>query len=164
MRFKYILPVFLLVLLAVQTVKAQSEIQVDILNNFNFGKVAITGWSGSVSIQVANGNFNRLATGDVVLKDVGNYSPATIQISLDKRAKNYKLTQIVPPNQVTLTRQSGSQTITISNITYWPVPNYHHLKHNPLTIYLGGTIQLSDYLTNPGGIYNGTMTLTIVYE
>ena len=163
MRFKYILPVFL-ALLAAQSVKAQSEIQVDILNNFNFGKVAITGWSGSVSIQVANGNFNRLATGDVVLKDVGNYSPATIQISLDKRAKNYKLTQIVPPNQVTLTRQSGSQTITISNITYWPVPNYHHLKHHPLTIYLGGTIQLSDYLTNPGGIYNGTMTLTIVYE
>ena len=118
MRFKYILPVFLLVLLAVQTVKAQSEIQVDILNNFNFGKVAISGWSGSVSIQVANGNFNRLATGDVVLKDVGNYSPATIQISQDKRGKNYKLTQIVPPNQVTLTRQSGSQTITISNITY----------------------------------------------
>ena len=117
-----------------------------------------------MSIQVANGNFNRLATGDVVLKDVGNYSPATIQISLDKRAKNYKLTQIVPPNQVTLTRQSGSQTITISNITYWPIPNYHLLKHNPLTIYLGGTIQLSDYLTNPGGIYNGTMTLTIVYE
>jgi hypothetical protein len=163
MRFKYILPVFL-ALLAAQSVKAQSEIQVDILNNFNFGKVAITGWSGSVSIEVANGNFNRLATGDVELKDVGNYSPATIQISQDKRAKNYKLTQIVPPNQVTLTRQSGSQTITISNITYWPVPNYHHLKHNPLTIYLGGTIQLSDYLTNPGGIYNGTMTLTIVYE
>jgi len=29
---------------------------------------------------------------------------------------------------------------------------------------MGGTIQLADYLTNPGGIYTGNLTFTVVYE
>jgi len=161
MRFKYILPVFLLVLLAVQTVKAQSEIQVDILNNFNFGKVAISGWSGSVSIEVANGAFNRVATGSVELKNLGNYSPATIKFSSPN--KNYDVLQLILPEQVTLTRQGGSQTRTIYNITAWPSPPYYRIKKG-VTVYMGGTIQLADYLTNPGGIYTGNLTFTVVYE
>ncbi len=160
MRFKYILPVFL-ALLAAQSVKAQSEIQVDILNNFNFGKVAITGWSGSVSIEVANGVFNRVATGSVELKNLGNYSPATIKFSSPN--KNYDVLQLILPGQVTLTRQGGSQTRTIYNITAWPSPPYYHIKKG-FTVYMGGTIQLADYLVNPGGIYTGTMSLTVVYE
>jgi len=160
MRFKYILPVFL-ALLAAQSVKAQSEIQVDILNNFNFGKVAITGWSGSVSIEVANGVFNRVATGSVELKNLGNYSPATIKFSSPN--KNYDVLQLILPEQVTLTRQGGSQTRTIYNITAWPSPPYYHIKKG-FTVYMGGTIQLADYLTNPGGIYTGNLTFTVVYE
>lgn len=161
MRFKYILPVFLLVLLAVQTVKAQSEIQVDILNNFNFGKVAISGWSGSVSIEVANGAFNRVATGSVELKNLGNYSPATLKFY--SPTKNFDVLQLVLPGEVTLTRQGGSQTRTIYNITAWPSPPYYHIKKG-VTVYMGGTIQLADYLTNPGGIYTGNLTFTVVYE
>jgi len=137
MRFKYILPVFLLVLLAVQTVKAQSEIQVDILNNFNFGKVAISGWSGSVSIEVANGAFNRVATGSVELKNLGNYSPATLKFY--SPTKNFDVLQLVLPGEVTLTRQGGSQTRTIYNITAWPSPPYYSIKKG-VTVYMGGTI------------------------
>jgi len=155
------LPVFLLVLLAVQTVKAQSEIQVDILNNFNFGKVAISGWSGSVSIEVANGAFNRVATGSVELKNLGNYSPATLKFY--SPTKNFDVLQLVLPGEVTLTRQGGSQTRTIYNITAWPSPPYYSIKKG-VTVYMGGTIQLADYLTNPGGIYTGNLTFTVVYE
>ncbi len=155
------MPVFLLVLLAVQTVKAQSEIQVDILNNFNFGKVAISGWSGSVSIEVANGAFNRVATGSVELKNLGNYSPATLKFY--SPTKNFDVLQLVLPGEVTLTRQGGSQTRTIYNITAWPSPPYYSIKKG-VTVYMGGTIQLADYLTNPGGIYTGNLTFTVVYE
>ena len=160
MRFKYILPVFL-ALLAAQSVKAQSEIQVDILNNFNFGKVAISGWSGSVSIEVANGAFNRVATGSVELKNLGNYSPATLKFY--SPTKNFDVLQLVLPGEVTLTRQGGSQTRTIYNITAWPSPPYYSIKKG-VTVYMGGTIQLADYLTNPGGIYTGNLTFTVVYE
>lgn len=161
MKCKYILQVFLF-LLAAQTVKAQpSDLQIDILNNFNFGKVAVTGWSGSVSIEVANGVFNRVATGSVELKDMGNYSPATIKFS--SSSKNFNVTQLILPGEVTLTRQGGSQTRTIYNITAWPSPPYYSIKKG-VTVYMGGTIQLADYLTNPGGIYTGNLTFTVVYE
>lgn len=163
MRLKYVFTVFL-VLLAAQTAGAQSnEIKIDILNNFNFGKVAITGWSGSLSIQVANGNFNRVATGSVELKDLGNYSPATIRLSYSGSG-NIKVTQIIIPGQITLTRQGGSETRTVYSINCWPAPPFMSLKNNPVTVYLGGTMQLSDYQTNPGGIYTGSLGLTIVYE
>ncbi|MDD4031576.1 MAG: hypothetical protein PHE07_09140, partial [Bacteroidales bacterium] len=70
---------------------------------------------------------------------------------------------LILPGQVTLTRQGGSQTRTIYNISAWPSPPYYSIKKG-FTVYMGGTIQLADYLVNPGGLYTGTMSLTVVYE
>jgi len=67
----------LLLLLTATSVKAQ--LGADVIKNFNFGKVAVTGWWGTVSLNVNNGNLSRTATGSVELKS-SVFHPAEIYL------------------------------------------------------------------------------------
>ncbi len=149
----------LLLLLTATSVKAQ--LGADVIKNFNFGKVAVTGWWGTVSLNVNNGNLSRTATGSVELKS-SVFHPAEIYLYYTGKG-NAKVLHITLPGEVTLTREGG-YTRTIYNITLWPAPPYHNVKNKPKTAYLGGTIDIADYATNPGGIYTGSLQLSVVFE
>ncbi len=149
----------LLLLLTATSVKAQ--LGADVIKNFNFGKVAVTGWWGTVSLNVNNGNLSRTATGSVELKS-SVFHPAEIYLYYTGKG-NAKVLHIALPGEVTLTREGG-YTREIYNITYWPSTPLHNLKNNPKTVYLGGTIDIADYATNPGGVYTGSLQLSLVWE
>ena len=160
MKCKLLFSVFVL-FLTVHTVRAQSDIGVDVVKNFNFGKVAVTGWWGTVSLDVANGNLGRSATGSVELKS-SVFHPAEIYIYNTGEGEANVL-HIALPGEVILTREGG-YTRKIYNITLWPAPPYYNVKNNPKTAYLGGTVGIADYATNPGGIYTGSLQLSVVFE
>jgi len=160
MKCKLLFSVFVL-FLTVHTVRAQSDIGVDVVKNFNFGKVAVTGWWGTVSLDVANGNLGRSATGSVELKS-SVFHPAEIYLYNTGKG-NANVLHIALPGEVILTREGG-YTRKIYNITLWPAPPYYNVKNNPKTAYLGGTIGIADYATNPGGIYTGSLQLSVVFE
>ncbi len=155
----------LLLLLTANTGRAQ--INVDVVKNFNFGKIAVTGSLGTVSLDVTNGNLGRSATGSVELRN-SIHHPAELYISHQGSGTgNSKVIHIYVPTTVTLTRQGGGYTRQIRQIKFWPPISsgaYQNLKNNPVTVYLGGTINIVDYTINPGGIYTGSLQLTILYE
>ncbi|MEJ1730095.1 DUF4402 domain-containing protein, partial [Escherichia coli] len=103
MKLKLLFSVFIL-FLAVHTIRAQ-ELGVDVIKNFNFGKVAVTGWWGTVTLDVANGNLGRSATGTVELKS-SIYHPAELYL-YHQGSGNSKVTHIVAPGTVILTREGG---------------------------------------------------------
>lgn len=155
------LSLFALLLLLTAT-SAKAQLGADVVKNFNFGKVAVTGWWGTVSLNVNNGNLSRTATGSVELKS-SVFHPAEIYLYGAGKG-NPDVTHIAVPGSVILTREGGGYTREIYNITYWPSTPLYNLKNNPKTVYLGGTIGIADYATNPGGIYTGSLQLSLVWE
>lgn len=130
----------------------------------HFGDITIISGTSGGTVTVDH-NGTRTSTGNIILLNLGN-SPR--QAIFEYKLCPGRLVNISYPATITLTGQnSGSMLLRIGSTNIGPsgstfisnkgCDDTHYIK-------VGGTIEVHDMSSNPGGSYSGSFNITFIQE
>lgn len=122
--------------------------------DLNFGAIVPSSTAGTVVVGTDN---SRTGTGGVTLiSQLGTHSAASFMVS---GSKNKHFDVILPSNE-TLTREGGTETMTVSKFTE-NAPK--KLNHDGEAVFSVGAT-LAVVANQAGGLYKGTFNVTVTYN
>lgn len=123
----------------------------------NFGNIAVGSQGGTVVMSTTG---TRTESGDITLPAItGSPSAASFLV---QGANNYTYSITLPTSAVTITREGGSDTMTIDNFVSDPSGTGTLSGSGSETVNVGATLNVGGGQAT--GVYNGTFAVTVAYN
>ncbi|WP_321438015.1 DUF4402 domain-containing protein [uncultured Bacteroides sp.] len=130
----------------------------------NFGAMTISATAGSCILSTSN---VRTASGGVTVVTTSPSSNSSFGIT-GKKGATYAIT--LPATDITITREGGTETMTVGSLTALPASSVSGDKLTGVldatngtdTFTVGGTLAVG--ASQAEGIYNGTFSVTVAYN
>ncbi|MEA5004874.1 MAG: DUF4402 domain-containing protein [Rikenellaceae bacterium] len=151
---------YLLTLLSIltYTIPLNAQVNLRINQGLNFGSLYPVGSGGTVTI---SDDGVRSSTGSIVLFP-STYNECSFTMSTTRRNRTYYIYSLSIQSPITMTR-SGGGSITLYLNTDGSNDGWSVSQRYPVTLYMGGTINVGSVTANPPGNYSGSFTITAHY-
>lgn len=147
----------LFILMFSMPLNAQVTLRID--QGLNFGSLYPAGSGGTVTI---SDDGVRSSTGSIVLFPSA-YNVCSFTLSTPRRNRYYFVFNLDIQSPITMTRTGGG-SMTLYLNTNGSNSGWSVTQRSPVTLYMGGTLNVGSVSTNPPGDYSGSFSITAHYN